>query len=601
MSTAGREAANLVFQVLRGRWFLIFASCLMMSAAGATYMFGIYSPSIKSALGYDQQTLNTISFFKDLGANVGVISGLIAEVTPPWFVLFLGATLNFGGYFMIWLAVTKRIAQPKLWQMCLYICIGANSQTFANTGSLVTCVRSFPESRGIVLGLLKGFTGLSGAIFTQLYYAIYGQNPEGLILLIAWLPSLISYVFLPFVRVMKGETQKREMKAFYSILYITVALAGFLMVVIIIQPRVHFTAAGYKTSAAVVVTLLLLPLVVIFREELPRLKKSSIPSYIPNEDKEAEKLQSTTQQQAPAASTAPPPPSPVANSSTPATNGAVACLKKMFKAPDRGEDYTILQALVSIDMLILFFATICGLGGTLTAIDNLGQIGQSLGYPKQSIGTFVSLISIWNYAGRVLAGFVSEIFLAKYRLPRPLMLSFVLLFSCVGHLLIAFGVPGSLYFASIILGLCFGAQWPLLFAIISELFGLKYYSTLFNFAAVASPIGSYILNVRVAGSLYDQEGLKQAGGVRPQGELTCIGSHCYRLSFIIIAGATFLGFLVSLILVMRTRKFYKGDIYAKFRQPNNMEMSGATGPDVPAGEVAFGHDVGNGLPDSHKG
>lgn len=36
------------------------------------------------------------------------------------------------------------------------ICIGASSQTFANTGALVTCVKNFPESRGIVLGLLKG-------------------------------------------------------------------------------------------------------------------------------------------------------------------------------------------------------------------------------------------------------------------------------------------------------------------------------------------------------------------------------------------------------------------------------------------------------------
>ncbi|KAF3790493.1 NUCLEAR FUSION DEFECTIVE 4 protein [Nymphaea thermarum] len=594
MSSSAGDAASLVLQVLRGRWFMIFASCLMMSAAGATYMFGIYSPSIKSALGYDQQTLNTLSFFKDLGANVGVISGLIAEVTPPWFVLFLGASLNFCGYFMIWLAVTKRIAQPKLWQMCLYICIGANSQTFVNTGSLVTCVRSFPESRGIVLGLLKGFTGLSGAIFTQLYYAIYGQNPEGLILLIAWLPSLISYVFLPFVRVMMGEQNKQELKAFYSILYVTIALAGYLMVVIIVQPRVHFTAAGYKTSAAVVVTLLLLPLVIIFRQEIPKLKKSPIPSYIPSETKEAEKQQEALQ--APPASPLSPP--PAANGSTPTSTGALSCLKKMFKSPDRGEDYTILQALVSIDMLVLFFATICGIGGTLTAIDNLGQIGQSLGYQKQSIGTFVSLISIWNFAGRVLAGFVSEIFLTKYKFPRPLMLSGVLLLTCAGHLLIAFAIPGSLYFASIILGLCFGAQWPLLFAIISELFGLKYYSTLFNFAAVASPIGSYILNVRVAGYLYDQEGLKQRGGLPTHGELTCLGSHCYRLSFIIIAGATFLGFLVSLILVMRTRKFYKGDIYAKFRQANNMEMAEQ---DVPAGEVTGGHDARNGLPDSRKG
>jgi hypothetical protein len=33
-------------------------------------------------LGYDQSTLNLVSFFKDVGTNVGILSGLLAEVTP---------------------------------------------------------------------------------------------------------------------------------------------------------------------------------------------------------------------------------------------------------------------------------------------------------------------------------------------------------------------------------------------------------------------------------------------------------------------------------------------------------------------------------------
>ena len=70
-------------------------------------------------------------------------------------------------------------------------------------------------------------------------------------------------------------------------------------------------------------------------------------------------------------------------------------------------------------MLILFAATTFGVGVPLTAIDNLGQIGKSLGYPKKSIATFVSLVSIWSYLGRVASGFASEILLVKYKFPRP--------------------------------------------------------------------------------------------------------------------------------------------------------------------------------------
>ncbi|KAI8563611.1 hypothetical protein RHMOL_Rhmol03G0122900 [Rhododendron molle] len=599
---------SLAVQVVMGRWFMVFASFLIMSAAGATYMFGLYSEDIKDSLGYDQTTLNLLSFFKDLGANVGVLSGLINEVTPPWVVLSLGAVLNFFGYFMIWLAVTKKISTPQVWQMCLYICIGANSQAFANTGALVTCVKNFPESRGVVLGLLKGFVGLSGAIITQLYHAVYDDDTQSLILLIAWLPAVISFAFIRTIRIMKVIRQPNELKVFYNFLYISLGLAGFLMIIIIVQKQGNFNQAEYVISAGAVFILLFLPLGIVIKEESDIRRGRELQAI----NGSASKLKIVTEKPNGDMAAQPYP-------SSSATNGAAitevgvgadqkqreadSCFQNVFRPPNRGDDYTILQALFSIDMLILFFTTICGVGGTLTAIDNLGQIGTALGYPKKSISTFVSLVSIWNYLGRVFSGFASEIFLTKYKFPRPLFLTLILLFSCIGHLLIAFDIPNGLYIASIIIGFSFGAQWPLLFAIISEIFGLKYYSTLYNFGAVASPIGGYILNVRVTGFLYDREGRRQlvaSGAERKLGEdLSCNGVHCFKLAFIIITAVTVLGALVSVILVVRTRKFYRSDIYKKFRDEARaaememeMAMDGGGGGVVTVAGGAGGGTVG---------
>ena len=592
----GGGCCRFVWQVLRGRWFMISATFLVMCGAGTTYLFGVFSKDIKVRLGYDQSTLNLLASVKDLGSMFGIPAGLIAEIIPTWAVLLFGAVLNFSGYFVIWLAVVGKIPKPAVWQMCLYICFGANSQNFTNTGGIVTCIKNFPEGRGQMMGLMKGFVGLSGALFTQIHYALYGDDSASMILLVAWLPPALALAFSSTVRPVKSSTHPRERRVFVHYMCVAIALAVFLMALIIAQKQVQFSPTGYSASAAAVCAILLLLVGIAVREELlTRREEKKRQNQNQREEKKKQNQNQAVQLE--------PPRTVVMVKDSPDRDRDSPDLPREIKVetscwscrdirskPNRGEDYTILQAILSTDMILLFATMSCALGCNLTTLNNLGQIGESLGYNKNTIGTTVSLASIWGFFGRVFTGFVSESLLKK-KFPRTLFLTIFLLVSACGNLMIVFPFPNSLYIASLVAGFSQGAQLTLAFTIISELFGLKYYNTLYNCGQCSAPLGSYILSVLVVGKLYDKEAmrqLKEKGMTRSMTkELTCIGTQCYKMSYLVLAATNVFAALMSLILVFRTRKFYTGDIYKRYRDEmkknkKEKEMSVAVSVSPPA-------------------
>ena len=159
---------------------MVVAGMWIMCCSGSSYLYSDYSESIKDALHYDQETLDTVGFFKELGESVGIISGLLFDIWPMWAVFLLGACQVSGGYLMAFLSVSGSLPPPPEWAMALFLCVGANGQTFFITAVLVSLVKRFPMSRGLVIGVMKGLVGLSAAVLTQFHHAIYpaGSKPQ---------------------------------------------------------------------------------------------------------------------------------------------------------------------------------------------------------------------------------------------------------------------------------------------------------------------------------------------------------------------------------------------------------------------------------------
>ncbi|GLT46388.1 hypothetical protein SLA2020_201440 [Shorea laevis] len=530
------------------KWISTVASIWIQSASGSSYTFGIYSSVLKSSQSYDQSTLDTISVFKDVGANVGILSGLLysavvfpnrprhhrhhpLQIAGPWVVHAAGAVQCFAGYFLLW-ATVVRLIEPPVLLVCLFMLVAAHGQTFFNTANVVSGVQNFQDFSGTIVGILKGFLGLSGAILIQVYDTLCEGEPSTYILILALTPTLVSLLLMTLVRIYEQNNSvyqdKKHLNAFSAVALI---IAGYLMILILLE-----NIFGLPLSVRIITFMLLLlllasPLGIAIRAQREELSERL--------------LLSSSEESSPTDS------SKVIVSSKLEDPSEYHEMPEFDDNSDKYEDsdISLFQAVRTWNFWLIFVATVCGMGSGLATINNISQIGESLSYTTIAVNSLVSLWSIWNFLGRFSAGYVSDALLHKRGWPRPIFMAITLGIMSIGHLIVASGFPGNLYIGSVLVGICYGSQWSLMPIISSEIFGVRHFGTIFNTIAIASPVGSYIFSVRVIGYFYD----KEASGE----DNSCYGTRCFMISFLIMASVAAFGCLVAVFLFFRTRRFYR--------------------------------------------
>lgn len=401
----------------------------------------------------------------------------------------------------------------------------------------------------------QGFLGLSGAILVQVYDVVCQGQPSAFLLMLALLPTIFSLAIMVLVRIYETNSigdDKKHLNAFSAVALIIV---GYQMVIIILDN--FFTFPSWASISTFILLLLLLasPLGIAIKAQTEELKR--IPETIAAESSSfLENPERITSDKILDAED--PPEYEELPSGDHDIQVKVSSDDKMLP---HEEDLTILQAMCTLNFWLLFIAMVCGMGSGLATINNMSQLGQSLGYKAIEISSFVSLWSIWNFLGRFGAGYLSDVFLHDRGWPRPLLMAITLAIMSAGHIIIAAGFSGNLYIGSFLVGICYGSQWSLMPTITSEIFGLGDMATIFNTIAIASPVGSYIFSVRVIGYIYDIEASKEGD------DDSCSGTHCFMLSFMIIAIVVFFGFLVAMALLFRTKRFYQLVVLRRLKRP----------------------------------
>ncbi|CAK8563507.1 unnamed protein product [Lathyrus sativus] len=553
----------------RPPWVGLGAAVWVQIAVGSAYTFPLYSTSFKSVLGFNQTQVSLLGVANDIGENVGLLPGIVCNKFPPWLMLFLGGLFSFLGFGLLWLSISQTLPSlpfPLLW---FALVIATNSCAWLSTAILVTNMRNFSASRGTVAGILKGYGGISAAVFTEIFRALLHNSSSNFLLFLAIGIPVLCFTVMFLVRPctpVSGESSSEKWH-FLFIQGSSVALGVYLLVTTTLDYIVHINSTVFYVLVAVMILLLMAPLAIpvkmtLFPQKLTQPEENEIGDRREEEENAKPLLQTSSATALGSFNDADG--SSEIGMLLAEGEGAVVPSKK--RRPRRGEDFTFLEALVKADFWLLFFVYFAGVGTGVTVINNLAQVGAAQGV--EDITILLSVFSFFNFVGRLGGGVVSEHFVRTRTIPRTVWMTCTQIIMIILYLLFAYAIKGTLYPAVGFLGICYGVQFSILIPTVSELFGLKHFGLFFNFMLLGNPLGALLFSALLAGGIYDSELAKQQALGLVASSVSCIGPDCFKVTFLVLAAVCVAGAISSIILTLRIKPVYQM-LYAggSFRLP----------------------------------
>eukprot|EP01064_Diplonema_japonicum_P009419 TRINITY_DN16915_c0_g1_i1.p1 TRINITY_DN16915_c0_g1~~TRINITY_DN16915_c0_g1_i1.p1 ORF type:complete len:570 (+),score=52.31 TRINITY_DN16915_c0_g1_i1:42-1751(+) len=514
-------------------WVVVVGCVFMQLAGGHIYLFGTYSNELKYVLFRDASDAQTRIQAMALAGNIGCylpLSGLWHDTRfgGATTTAILGSLLTFPGYFLLYKAIN---GTDIPYAALLFICgLWGSGASFFNTSAIATSIRNFPHHRGMIIGLMASFFGLSASVLVQSYVTWFKPKPledmngmvpppaeqiendvsgaSNFLLFLSIGPPILAVLTVTFVsRTDPVPVSKRaatRFKACYTIIFTTA--------IVLLTSGIYTTASGIKKGSGhwtedatmwTVVLLLSLFLLVPYKAY----KK------VPYKDLEE----------------------PAETSKEP---GNEVKLSKEEEGP--------MDALRSVRFYLMFGSLFPVMGGGLMVLNNIAQILKAKD-KSDANDVMVQLMSVFNCFARLLIGVVGDYFVHKFN--RPVLLSFILVVMGVSHAMLALPVDFLVIPGACLAAFGYGCAWSTFPPLIAEIFGFGSFATLYSMFAMAACLGSLVFSTLLASKVYEHH--------TESGETDCYGNSCYQLTHAIICCACGIGFVCSLILNRLVSHIYR--------------------------------------------
>jgi hypothetical protein len=239
------------------------------------------------------------------------------------------------------------------------------------TAVLVTNMRNFPVSRGAVAGILKGYSGLSAAVYTEIYTGVLRDSPINLLLFLTLGIPAVCLLAMYFVQPCEPslvETNAEQVHFMFAQVA-SVFLGVYLVGATILDHIVTLNDIMNYSLLVIMVLLIFAPLAIPLKMTLFLKKKSRSDSHSPTTDN------GHTEPLLPSSSE-----SNLGNLEDDTTDIDIllaegeGAIKPKRRRPRRGEDFRFREAILKADFWLLFAICFVGIESRITVLNNLAQI-----------------------------------------------------------------------------------------------------------------------------------------------------------------------------------------------------------------------------------